>query len=90
MTIKVKTLVFCEKKNYEYGDVHVMIIYIHHTVDLGYPMYMYHVRCQDHLTSRFEGHYANIPMQYTAIFHGCKNDNFRLKFYNFFIFLLKT
>ena len=21
-------------------------------------------------------HYANTPMQYTAIFHGCKNDNF--------------
>ena len=21
-------------------------------------------------------HYENTPMQYTAIFHGCKNDNF--------------
>ena len=23
-------------------------------------------------------------MQHTAIFHGCKNDNFQLKFYNYF------
>ena len=22
-------------------------------------------------------HYANMSVQYTAIFHGCKNDNFR-------------
>ena len=26
-------------------------------------------------------HYDNMPMQYTAIFHGCKNDNFQLKFF---------
>ena len=25
-------------------------------------------------------HYANTPMQYTAIFHGCKNDNFQMIF----------
>ena len=25
-------------------------------------------------------HYENTPMQHTAIFHGCKNDNFQLKF----------
>ena len=24
-------------------------------------------------------HYANTPMKYTAIFHGCKNVNFRMK-----------
>ena len=24
-------------------------------------------------------HYANIPMQYTAKFDGCKNDNFHMK-----------
>ena len=24
-------------------------------------------------------HYANKPMQYTAIFHSCKNDNFQMK-----------
>ena len=28
--------------------------------------------------------------QYTAGFHGCKDDNFQLKFVDFFIFLLKT
>ena len=31
-------------------------------------------------------HYANMPVQYTAIFHGCKNDNFQLK--NCDIFLI--
>ena len=24
-------------------------------------------------------HYENMPMQYTAIFHGCKLDNFQMK-----------
>ena len=24
-------------------------------------------------------HYENMPMQYTAIFHGCKKDNFQMK-----------
>ena len=24
-------------------------------------------------------YYANMPMQYTAIFHGCKNVNFQMK-----------
>ena len=31
-------------------------------------------------------HYANTPMQYTAIFHGCKNFNFQMKNYIFLIF----
>ena len=34
-------------------------------------------------------HYANMPVQYTAIFHGCKNRNFQIKknviFFLFFI-----
>ena len=30
-------------------------------------------------------HYANMPMQYTAIFHGCKNANFQMKNYNIFL-----
>ena len=34
-------------------------------------------------------HYENTPMQNTAIFHGCENDNFQLIF-SIFIFLLKT
>ena len=31
-------------------------------------------------------HYANMPVQYTAIFHGCKIDNFQMK--NCDIFLI--
>ena len=30
--------------------------------------------------------YENTPMQYTAIFHGCENDNFQLIFFTIFIF----
>ena len=30
-------------------------------------------------------HYANTPMQHTAIFRGCKNDNFHLKIFDFFL-----
>ena len=33
-----------------------------------------------------DNHYANMSVQYTAIFHGCKNDNFQMKF--FYIFLI--
>ena len=32
------------------------------------------------------GHYENTPMQYLAIFHGCKNDNFQMQ--NCAIFLI--
>ena len=28
-------------------------------------------------------HYANMSVQYTAIFHGCKNDNIQLKFFDY-------
>ena len=35
-------------------------------------------------------HYANMPMQYNAIFHGCKNDNFQMKNCNIFLILLNT
>ena len=35
-------------------------------------------------------HYANTPMQYTAIFHGCKNVHFQMIFLIFCLFLLKT
>ena len=34
-------------------------------------------------------HCANMPMQYAAIFRGCKNDNFYIKMI-LFLFLLKT
>ena len=30
-------------------------------------------------------HYANTPLQYTAIFHGCKNVHFQMKFFNIFL-----
>ena len=29
-------------------------------------------------------HYANMSVQYTVIFHGCKNDNFQMKKCNVF------
>ena len=49
-----------------------------------------YVRCKlwDHFCMEmFPLHYENTPMQYTAIFHGCKNGNFRVtKFYIFLIF----
>ena len=32
-----------------------------------------------------EKHYDNTPMQYTAIFHGCKNVHFQMKFFNIFL-----
>ena len=35
-------------------------------------------------------HYANMAVQNTAIFHGCKNGNFQMKNAIFFLFLLKT
>ena len=35
-------------------------------------------------------HYENTPMQYTAIFHGCKNHNFQIKNVIIFLFLFKT
>ena len=30
-------------------------------------------------------HYENTPMQYTAIFHGCKNDNCQMKIFDIFL-----
>ena len=30
-------------------------------------------------------HYENTPMQYTAIFHGRKNDNFQMKIFDIFL-----
>ena len=35
-------------------------------------------------------HYENTPMQYTAIFHSCKNDNFRLKCFDYFHFFAQN
>ena len=30
-------------------------------------------------------HNANMSVQYTAIFHGCKNDNFQMKCFDVFL-----
>ena len=30
-------------------------------------------------------HYANVSVQYTAIFHGCKNANFQMKIFDIFL-----
>ena len=30
-------------------------------------------------------HYANMSVQYTAIFHGCKNDNLQINSFNIFL-----
>ena len=38
------------------------------------------------LLQRSVMHYANTPMQYTAIFHGCKNVHFQMIFYVCLIF----
>ena len=32
-----------------------------------------------------EMHYANLSVQYTALFHGCKTDNFQMKFFDIFL-----
>ena len=32
--------------------------------------------------SRFELHYDNTPIQYTAFFHGGKNDNFQILYFS--------
>ena len=36
---------------------------------------------------RFFYHYANMSVQYTAIFHGCKNDNFQMKSFDIFFLI---
>ena len=47
-----------------------------------------HIEMQVYITK----HYVNMPMQYAAIFQGCKNDNFKMekKKKIFFLFLLIT
>ena len=30
-------------------------------------------------------HYTNMSVQYTAIFHGCKNCNFQMKYFDIFL-----
>ena len=35
-------------------------------------------------------HYANMPMQYTAVFHGCKNYIFQIKNCDIFLFFAQN
>ena len=42
----------------------------------------------DKMSSQPSIHYDNMPMQYTAIFHRCKNNNFHMK--NCDIFLISA
>ena len=35
-------------------------------------------------------HYEYTPMQYTAIFHGCKNDNVQFKLFDYFHIFAKN
>ena len=44
-----------------------------------------YIVCMDHSKESIH-HYDNTPLQYTANFNGCKNDNFLLKKFNFLIF----
>ena len=45
----------------------------------------------ENMLSSVRAHYANMSVQYTAIFHGCENGNFQMKKnVIFFFFLLKT
>ena len=59
--------------------------------DVSSIEYLFCGCCSDGLTPPFWFvHCENTPMQYTAIFHGCKNLNFQMKNVTFFLFLLKT
>ena len=46
-----------------------------------------HVKQSDHSATctLCSFHYANMSVQYTAIFNGCKNDNFQMKFFDIFL-----
>ena len=35
--------------------------------------------------NKHDKHYANMSVQYTAIFNGCKNDNFQMKIFDIFL-----
>ena len=48
------------------------------------------LRCTPCYEAVSVSHYDNTPMQYTAIFHDCKNGNFQIKNRYFSYFLLKT
>ena len=41
----------------------------------------------DKILHTYTFHYANTPILYTAIFHGCKKVNFQMEKYHIFLFL---
>ena len=43
-------------------------------------MYLYFIKSGVIFRTNALSHYANMSVQYTAIFHGCKNDNFQMFF----------
>ena len=45
-----------------------------YTITKSIYVFFFHRRFRIHTV-----HYENTPMQYTAIFHSCKNDNFQMK-----------
>ena len=45
------------------------------------------VKLNDH---EYSVHSDNTPMKYTAIFHGCKNDNFQMKNCDMFLILAQN
>ena len=53
-----------------------------------YQMLLFKISdCMSMIGHLYFKHCANMPMQYTAIFHGCKNGNFQVtKCYIFLIF----
>ena len=46
---------------------------------------LFYLATVTHKSNPDENHYANMSVQYTAIFHGCKNDNFQKKFFDIFL-----
>ena len=36
------------------------------------------------VNAQLTSHYANMSVQYHTIFHGCKNDNFQMKMFDYF------
>ena len=42
-------------------------------------------RAKIHQVRKSELHYANMSVQYTAIFHGCKNYNFQMNIFDIFL-----
>ena len=51
--------------------------------------YQLRTKC-DRLVTKSSQHYANMSVQYTAIFHGCKNGNFHMRKCEIFLFFAQN